>query len=54
VRVYEELKPAADRYGAEVYRKVRIADVVKAFCILFAALQMAMSGQACLCSASCK
>lgn len=27
-RVYEELKPAADRYGAEVYRKIRIADVV--------------------------
>jgi hypothetical protein len=27
-RVYGELKPAADRYGAEVYRKVRIANVI--------------------------
>ena len=27
-RVYEELKPVADRYGAEVYRKVRVADVI--------------------------
>jgi hypothetical protein len=27
-RVYGELKPAADRYGGEVYRKVRIADVI--------------------------
>src|SRR4051812_16288171 len=27
-RVYDELKPVADRYGAEVYRKVRVADVI--------------------------
>ncbi len=27
-RVYEELKPTADRYGAEVYHKVRVADVI--------------------------
>lgn len=27
-RVYDQLKPAAERYGAEIYRKVRIADAV--------------------------
>ena len=27
-RVYKELAPATDRYGAEVYRKIRIGDVV--------------------------
>lgn len=27
-RIYDQLKPAAERYGAEIYRKVRVADVV--------------------------
>lgn len=34
-RVFDELKPAGERYGAEVYRKVRIADVVDIGCLPF-------------------